>query len=463
MGLVINLVINMKLTSKISIILVALVLMSGILIGFLCVENISSAFDEYLFDTYEVMLDEWAKTFVAYYSYAGSWNGVEYFGKIVGLEQSGVVLSDLNGRILYHFDSTYIGQHVPQEIFSRGYLLRLDHRVIGILYPAALFSDTFTLMKETFAKAMMGAVVKGIFIISLFAIVIGVGLSVSIATPLKDLTMATKRMAKGNFSEPLPIYSNDEIGDLSRSFNSMACELEKGNELRQQMIADISHELRTPLTVLSSKLEFTLEQNKSLSLEEVAVLYDEVIRLRGLVGELQDLSKLESGYAMLDRTLISFSDYFFDFQVLLEAEAESRNMTLNVEIAPDVGYCYADPKRLKQIILNLVNNAFRYTAEGGEITIKAWKNEDGFYFSVQDTGMGIADDEIDKIFERFYRTDQSRHRESGGSGLGLAITKALVDAHGGWIKVESKLHVGTIFTVQLPHWSKTETLSTDKD
>lgn len=448
--------ISMKLTSKISIILVVLVLMSGCLIGILCVENVSDAFDDYLFDTYEVMLDEWARTFVAYYSYHGSWNGVEYFGRVVGLEQSGVVLSDLNGRILYHFDRDYVGRHVPQEIFSRGYLLRVDHNVIGILYPAALFSDTFTVMQEEFAKAMMGAIAKGVLIISLFAILIGIGLSVSIATPLKDLTQATKRMAKGDFSEPLPIYGSDEIGDLSRSFNSMANELEKSTELRQQMVADISHELRTPLTVLSSKLEFTLEQNTPLEMEEVAVLYDEVIRLRGLVGELQDLSKLEAGRAMLDKTLISFPAYFSDFQVLLEAEAESREIELRVDLASDAVYCYADPKRLKQIILNLVNNAFRYTAEGGAITIRTWQDAYGFYFSVQDTGIGIAPDELERIFERFYRTDQSRHRESGGSGLGLAITKALVDAHGGWIKAESQLQAGSIFTVWLPHWTDTK-------
>ena len=162
---------------------------------------------------------------------------------------------------------------------------------------------------------------------------------------------------------------------------------------------------------------------------------------------------------MLDRTLISFRDYFADFTVLLEAEAESRQMNLvvNLDNAPE--YCYADPKRLKQIILNLVNNAFRYTSAGGTITVEAQQEGKDFLFSVQDTGMGIAPEDLDKIFERFYRTDRSRDRESGGSGLGLAITKALVEAHGGWIKVASKLNEGTIFTVMLPGWDEAEELS----
>jgi signal transduction histidine kinase len=182
------------------------------------------------------------------------------------------------------------------------------------------------------------------------------------------------------------------------------------------------------------------------------VLYDEVIRLKGHVNELQDLSKLEAGHAVLDKTLIKFADYFEDFAVLLDAEAESRNMTLEVNLKEAPEYCYADPKRLKQIVLNLVNNAFRYTPEGGTVTIIAKEQDGDFLFSVQDTGMGIAPEDVNKIFDRFYRTDRSRDRESGGSGLGLAITKALVDAHGGWIKVDSQLNEGTTFTIMLPGW-----------
>lgn len=283
-------------------------------------------------------------------------------------------------------------------------------------------------LEQDFIKSAMSAVCKGVFFTSLFAIIIGIGLSVGIVHPLRELTKATRRMAEGSFEEPLPIYSTDEIGDLSRSFNTMAQELKRNTELRKQMIADTSHELRTPLTVLASKLEFTLEQNKPLETEDVVVLYDEVIRLKGLVNELQDLSKLEAGHAMLDKTLIRFRDYFADFNVLLEAEAESRRLNLKVDLERAPEYCYADPKRLKQIILNLVNNAFRYTLEGGQVTVMAWQEENNFMFSVQDTGMGIAPEELDKIFERFYRTDRSRDRESGGSGLGLAITKALVEA-----------------------------------
>lgn len=446
----------MKITHRISLILISVVLFSGILITVLTAESTNDSFDKYLNDTYNVTLSQWGQTFAAFYvRNDNSWKGVENI--FVFNMQTGVVLSDVQGKILYHYDISYIGKRVPAQIFQRGYPLRLDDEIIGILYPAALFDPTYTALERGFAETVLRAVIKGTLFTSLFALIIGLGLSIGITNPLRELTKATKRMAHGNFDEPLPVYYNDEIGNLARSFNAMGEEIKRGLENQKQMIADISHELRTPLTVLASKLEFSLEKNKPLEMEDTMVLYDEVIRLKGMVNELQDMSKLESGHMVLDKTLIHFQSFFADFFLLLEAEAESRNMELEIKIPADLAPCYADAKRLKQIVLNLVNNAFRYTPDGGKVILEARQEEKDFVFSVQDSGIGIAPEDIDHIFERFYRADRSRDRETGGSGLGLAITKGLVEAHGGEIRVESRLGEGSRFIVWLPLYQGEET------
>lgn len=448
--------INMKITHRISLILISVVLFSGILITVLTAESTNDSFDKYLNDTYNVTLSQWGQTFAAFYvRNDNSWKGVENI--FVFNMQTGVVLSDVQGKILYHYDISYIGKRVPAQIFQRGYPLRLDDEIIGILYPAALFDPTYTALERGFAETVLRAVIKGTLFTSLFALIIGLGLSIGITNPLRELTKATKRMAHGNFDEPLPVYYNDEIGNLARSFNAMGEEIKRGLENQKQMIADISHELRTPLTVLASKLEFSLEKNKPLEMEDTMVLYDEVIRLKGMVNELQDMSKLESGHMVLDKTLIHFQSFFADFFLLLEAEAESRNMELEIKIPADLAPCYADAKRLKQIVLNLVNNAFRYTPDGGKVILEARQEEKDFVFSVQDSGIGIAPEDVDHIFERFYRADRSRDRETGGSGLGLAITKGLVEAHGGEIRVESRLGEGSRFIVWLPLYQGEET------
>lgn len=443
----------MKLTRRISLILLLVVFFSGTLIAVLATESTSNAFDEYINESYNVMLGEWGKVFASYYVQNDyQWQGVERLF-IVDL-QSAVILSDLSGQILYHYDKDFIGENIPLHLFRRGYPLQLNGETIAILYPAALFSDTLLDLEKSFLQTTIFAVIKGTVFTSLFILVIGLGLSVSITTPLKDLIRATKRMARGKFDEPLPVYSNDEIGDLARSFNTMAQELEKGIELRKQMTADISHELRTPLTVLANKLEMSLEQNRPLTTEDTVILYDEVIRLRGLVNELHDMSKLEAGHLSIEKTLIDFHQYFEEFFFLLEAEAESRQMTLDIQLAENLPVCYADAKRLKQIVLNLVNNAFRYTPDGGKVTIKADYDADNFIIEVTDSGIGIAAEDLPYIFERFYRADRSRDRETGGSGLGLAITKALVEAHNGIITVVSEVDKGSVFTVKLPLWQE---------
>ncbi len=453
----------MKLTTKISVTLMCLVTIAGLLIGMLCVEATTKSFDQYIYDLREVQLGKWGETYLQYYiNNNNSWSGVAYYTQVPSLydpfayftNSGDVVLSDEKGMVLYHPDSQYIGRRLNSDMIRRGYALKVDGETVGYIYPTDYFNPRFWTLEESFAQTVAKAAVKGIFFISLFAILFGLALSRGITIPLKSLNKAAMRMAKGNFDQPLPIYSDDEIGELSHAFNSMAHEINEGNKLRRQMFADISHELRTPLTVLSSKLEMTLDKNRPLDPVEVSALYDEVIRLNGLVSELQDLSKLEAGQVRITKTLIDFRSFFNDFFVLIQAEAEGRGMTLQLNIDDNVHYVFADQQRFKQIVLNLVNNALRYTPDGGTIVLRAYEKGEWFVFEVEDNGMGISAEDLPYIFQRFYRAEKSRDRATGGSGLGLAITKGYVEAHGGTIEVQSALGRGTTFTVQLPRYDE---------
>lgn len=465
MDWVINLVTTMKLSTKISTLLVCAVIITGLLIGILTVEATTKSFDQYIFELREVQLGQWGDIYLNYYvKHGNSWAGVEYIRQVPSLydpfaffnSSASVVLTDAQGVILAHPEKQNIGLSLASDVMERGFYLNLDGESVGILFPMDYFNPRFWILEENFAHTVAQAAIKGTFFTSLFAILLGLALSQGMVEPLKDLIKAIKRMAQGHFDEPLPIYSSDEIGELSRAFNSMSQEIEKGNTVRRQMFADISHELRTPLTVLASKLEGTLEKNKSLNTVEVAVLYDEVIRLNGLVNELQHLSKLEAGQVSLNKTLINFNGFFEDFLTLLEAEAEDRSISLEVDVAEDLQYCYADPQRLKQIILNLVNNAMRYTPDGGVVRLHAYQDPYYFIFEVSDNGLGISEEDLPYIFQRFYRADKSRDRATGGSGLGLAITQGFVQAHGGTIMVDSVIGEGTKFVVKLPVYQEEE-------
>ena len=187
-----------------------------------------------------------------------------------------------------------------------------------------------------------------------------------------------------------------------------------------------------------------------------------MLRLGGMVTELQNISRLDAGHMPINKTLINFPDFFEDFLVIVDADAESRNITVKVEYADKLPYCYADPERLKQIVLNLVSNALRYTTDGGVVILKAWADKENFVFSVADTGIGMSEEDCKHVFDRFYRSDRSRARETGGTGLGMAITQGLILAHGGRIEVKSKKDIGTTFTVYLPLYNEKAELKKDK-
>ena len=443
--------------------LVCAVLATGIVVGSLAVEATTKSFDDFTTDLWEHNIAAQSKYYYDYYiNNNQSWDGVQNIArfayhisnssqKYLDITTVNVILTDTDGEILLHPDIDMIGGHISTNLLNYGSALVLPKgEIIGYIFPDAYFDSRFWYLEQNFSNQVLYAIIRGIVLTSIFAVLLGIALSKTIVTPLKELIRAVSQMSKGNFNEQLPVYSDDELGELSRSFNTMAEEIEKETTIRQQMFADISHELKTPLTVLATKLETSLEHNKPLATEDTAALYDEVIRLKSMVGEMQDLSRLEAKQTVLNKTLIDFRSFFSEFLTLIEAEAEDRKIDFQVEIAPSTDYCYADPYRLKQIVLNLVNNGLRYTQENGKVELKVESDEENFIITVTDNGMGISKEDLPYIFQRFYRAEKSRERSSGGSGLGLAITKGFIEAHGGTISVESTLGEGSSFKVTLP-------------
>lgn len=270
-----------------------------------------------------------------------------------------------------------------------------------------------------------------------------------IMQPLIQLEQITRRFASGHLEERVPANEIPELNRLAESFNGMAKELEGVEQRRRDLVGDLTHELRTPLTVVEGYLEGLADGTIEPSADIYQRLLNETVRLRRLVNDLQELSKAEAGYLPINLQplplrplIVSIVQKFSD--QLLEDSPE-----LIVNCPEELPPALADSERVEQILMNLVGNALRYTPVG-TVTIRAWQDLNYLWIAVEDTGQGIAPEDIEHVFERFWRSDRSRDRHSGGTGIGLAISRRLVELQQGTIHVESELGKGSTFRFSLP-------------
>lgn len=271
-----------------------------------------------------------------------------------------------------------------------------------------------------------------------------------IMKPLEQLEDVTQRFTAGNMDERVPPSEILELDRLASSFNRMASELENVEQRRKDLVSDLTHELRTPLTVVEGYLEGLADGTVEPSTEIYDRLARETSRIKRLVDDLQELSKLEAGYLPIEvrsldlHPLLSNIVQRFSDQLLAE-----NSPVLSLEYPPQTPKVLADPERVEQIMVNLVGNALRYTP-AGSITVRVSSAPHLVWIAVVDTGQGIAPEDLPHVFERFWRADRSRDRASGGTGIGLAISQRLVELQGGTIDVESEVNQGTTFRFSLP-------------
>ena len=285
----------------------------------------------------------------------------------------------------------------------------------------------------------------------LTAIILGIFMAKRIGAPITKVTKAAQKIAGGYYEVQIQeTTSMLEIARLIASINEMAWELKRNEQQKKQLSADVAHELRTPLNNLQSQMEAMIDKIWEPSAERLQSCHVEIMRLTQIVTQLQDLYKLENKNVHMEKQHFDFMDLYKSIFIDFEMTAKGRGVQLMRQI-PSPAPIYADMQRLKQCMVNLISNALHYTPEGKNVIVTYEKQEDHIELSVCDQGSGIAAEELPHIFERFYRVDKSRSQLTGGMGVGLSITKAIIEAHGGTISVESQIGRGTTFIISLPY------------
>ena len=356
-------------------------------------------------------------------------------------------LADQNGMIIVP-----AGEYRPKEIISDAMLadgtpLESDGVVVGTILQTGQTPE-LSATEERYLERTNQALLLATGAAAIIALLLGGFLARSLTRPIRALTDATRAIAGGDLTQKIPVQSQDELGELTTSFNQMSADLARATQSRRQMTADIAHDLGTPLTVLGGYLEAMQEGVLKTTPERIGVMHTEITHLQHLVRDLRTLSLADAGQMSLNRQKVEIGALLRRVVSSYQLAAEQNGIRLSVETESAPLSLQIDQERMAQALGNLVSNALRYTAEG-EISLWSSMRSGHAIIVVEDTGTGIATKDLSRIFERFYRADQARNLVAGESGLGLAITRSIIEAHGGEISVDSEVGRGTRFEIRL--------------
>lgn len=274
---------------------------------------------------------------------------------------------------------------------------------------------------------------------------------IGIINPIQQMKEASLFIADGNYHNRLPAYSSIELDELAQTFNRMASKLEKVETQRVDLIGNVAHELRTPLNNIRITMEGLIDEVFLANTETFLDIQHEVSRLQRLVYQLEKLSQAEGGQIAIHKRVLDYDQLVQTVCGRLNVQYESKGVTLSYDSPPYLPLMRLDCDHITQVLVNLLGNALQYTPSGGMVSVKIQVDGNQVFTCIQDTGIGIDATEMTHIFERFYRVDKSRARNSGGNGIGLTIARHLILAHRGVIHVESSgLGHGSKFTFTLP-------------
>ncbi len=307
------------------------------------------------------------------------------------------------------------------------------------------------LVRAAFEEAVQEALVIAVVVAALAAIVVSIALSTRLSRPIGRIAAASRRIASGRYAERVVVTSDDEIGELAVSFNTMAASLETTERRRLQLVGDVAHELRNPIATLDGYLEGLQDGIVKPGEATWTLLRGETSRLARLVNDLQELWRAEARQMPLSLTVVDVAHEVTAATGRMATQAQAQGIEIGVAAGPGRLAARADAERLGQILDNFLSNAIRYGPPGSVVSVATRKAGDDVTISVTDQGPGLTEEQAARVFERFYRVDPSRSRALGGSGIGLAIARALAEAMGGRVEALSDgPGLGATFRVVLP-------------
>ena len=339
----------------------------------------------------------------------------------------------------YHEDAQWIS-YCTAGLYQKGSL-------IGVLVLSSPIQD---MMERLFV--LQNQMVLYFLIAAGIALLLALFFSRVITRPIASLTKSIQRMGHGDLSVRVPEKGSGELRKLSETFNIMSEKLEMLDKSRNQFVSNASHELKTPLATMKILLESIIYQpdmETEMRTEFLTDINKEIDRLNMIIGDLLTLVSMDSKTMRLNRSTFSLAQVVTDTAHRLALVADKNHQELKLSLN-DRCELYADCAKLTQVVYNLMENALKYTQEGGTVRVRLVRSGRDAVLTISDNGPGIPKEDQAHIFERFYRVDKARSRETGGTGLGLSIVHQMVLAHGGSVSVESEEGQGSTFTVEIP-------------
>ena len=457
-----------SLRTKLSITYALLTFISVILISILSNVFLENQFRNYIVNKQENQNKEITKQISLQYKDDGIWDieSIENIG-LLALDEGLIikVVDDSDNSIwdatVHNFGlCTAMLDHISSNMNSRypnwegdyienRYNLTHDTEVVGVVeigyYGPFFFNDNELAFINTLNSLL---IIVGILSL-IVALVLGHFMSRRLSRPITKAVKFAQTISNGNYQERIINQDNTkELLQLTDTLNSLADKIEENELMQKRLTSDVAHELRTPLTTLQSHIEAMLDGIWKPEKYRLEALHSEIVRITRIVGDLESLTRFEDGKIIIHKERIDLLDHIKG--IVKSFELQLVNKKAVIELIGEGVFLEADTDKLSQIFINIISNALKSLGEDGKIKIIIEDLENWVKVCIIDNGIGISKDDLPHIFDRFYRSDKSRNRETGGSGIGLTITKALIDAHDGSISVSSKLNEGTEFIIKLP-------------